>query len=351
MPVTQKEVAIKMGVSQMTVSYALRDSQAVSPELRRQVQDVALKMGYRPNGSAVAVRTGRFGCVAVVEPTSPGRASFFGGTLLNGMHDALLENGMHLVLARLPDEKLTDDRFVPKILGQFVADGLLINYFARIPPRMVELIQSASLPAIWINSRQAQDCVYLDDHAAAREATRRLITLGHRRIIYVDYLHEKIEAQSLQHTPHHSITDRYRGYIDQMKASGLQQVGGFGSTPVPSEDHVNLALALLRNGDRPTAVLCYSRPLAVEMLFAAARLGLHCPRDLSLMMFDDQTVSEIGVKVSGMRHHWYRVGQVASQALIEKINNGGESRLPPRVLRFEFEEGQTLGPPPRTALG
>lgn len=44
--VSQKEIAIRAGVSEATVSYALRDHPKISPPLRRKIQRLAAKLGY-----------------------------------------------------------------------------------------------------------------------------------------------------------------------------------------------------------------------------------------------------------------------------------------------------------------
>lgn len=53
--VTQRDIARKLGVSNATVSLALRDSSEVGLERRLEIQALAEKMGYRPNPVAAAL--------------------------------------------------------------------------------------------------------------------------------------------------------------------------------------------------------------------------------------------------------------------------------------------------------
>jgi LacI family transcriptional regulator len=53
--VTQRDIARALGVSNATVSLALRDSPAIGEDRRREIQTMAEKMGYRPNPVAAAL--------------------------------------------------------------------------------------------------------------------------------------------------------------------------------------------------------------------------------------------------------------------------------------------------------
>ena len=180
--VTLAQVAEEAGVSIYTTSRVLNGGvRAVYLKAARRaehIRQIARRVGYLPNAAASAVAKGRFNCVAVVESTQDYRSSFFGGAMLDGIHDALAERDMHVLVAKLPDAKLINEEFMPKILRELMADGLLLNYFCDIPPQLQELIDTQSMPAIWINSRQKADCVYPDDFDAACRATQHLLILA-----------------------------------------------------------------------------------------------------------------------------------------------------------------------------
>jgi LacI family transcriptional regulator len=53
--VTQRDIARALGVSNATVSLALRNSPAIGEDRRREIQAMAEKMGYRPNPVAAAL--------------------------------------------------------------------------------------------------------------------------------------------------------------------------------------------------------------------------------------------------------------------------------------------------------
>ena len=65
---TLKDVAREAGVSIAAVSYSLNGGGSIGEEVRARVREVAERMGYRPNRSARAVRTGRSMTLGLVVP-------------------------------------------------------------------------------------------------------------------------------------------------------------------------------------------------------------------------------------------------------------------------------------------
>lgn len=336
-PVGMAEVARLAGVGRVTVSRVINGSGPVANETRQRVLEIASQLGYRPSAAARATVTGRTNCVALLASMEGRRSTLFPG-LITGAHDALARHGMHLTFARVADEKLTDDRFVPKALSEWMADGLLINYNQEIPPRLVELINRHRVPAVWLNSVQAADCVYPDDVGAAREGAKRLLQLGHRNIAFVSY------------TPalHYSVNSRYEGYAQAMRSAGLAPAGLMTSCQAASREHLgddcrHFTRSWLASADRPTAVLTYGVREVSSIFQVAGELGLQIPRDLSVLTLADAIQDDVGVPVSRLWVSRHELGEAGVEMLIAKINDPGR-RQPPKALPFHFWQGATCGP-------
>ncbi|HEV7298471.1 MAG TPA: LacI family DNA-binding transcriptional regulator [Tepidisphaeraceae bacterium] len=346
MIVTQKKVAEIAGVSQMTVSYALRGSELIAQETRNRVLQVADQLGYRPNTSAVAIRQGRFGCVAIVESTVSYRSSLFGGALFDGVESVLAARDYHISVVRMPDEKLTDVAVMPKILRQYMADGLLLNYFAAVPPQLVELIDRHNIPAVWINSKQPHDCVYLDDYGGGRDAAEHLLKLGHRDIAYVDYCCLRESDTLPQSAIHYSIQSRLKGCADAASEAGVSlRVLHDGRNFMSPATGLEAARRVFAAPDRPRAFIAYSGATALQIVQAATERGLSPVRDYSLIMFEDWTVAPSGLCITTMRHQWKSVGAAASNMLLKRLEDRDELQSP-QALRFTLVEGNTCGAPP-----
>jgi len=219
--VTLKDVAGKAGVSIVTASRVLNGSATpipLSEATRKRVHAAAERLGYRPNPHARSIRTGRHDRVALLESTEAIR-SVAPREMIWAIEDALAKRDMHLTMARLPDDKLVSEEFMFKLLARWSADGLIIHYTQAIPAGLQRMIARYSLPAVWINSKQAHDCVHPDDFGGARQITRRLIDLGHTRIAYADYYGMPRTGKA---TAHYSAPDRRDGYIKEMRAAKLK---------------------------------------------------------------------------------------------------------------------------------
>jgi LacI family transcriptional regulator len=291
-------------------------------------------MGYRANGSARAMRSRRAGSVALLLSTL-GYRSVLSDRLRAGVQTALAENRLHLLVAALPDPQMTDEAFLPQVLREWAADGLLINYNADVPPGLPALITRHAIPSVWINAKRDADCVYPDDFACAREATERLVALGHRRIAYVDYAG----------VTHYSAPNRLAGCRAALAVGGYvpPRVFDGGGDPVTRAERAREWLVGFGD-ERPTVVLAYGAGLAVPILYAAALLGLRVPGDLSLLTIYDSPEVSTGRALDTMVLPEAEMGRTAVSLLLERIANPSRP-LPPVALPAVHALGDTCRPP------
>src|ERR1043165_3537917 len=284
MAVPLKRIAEHCGLSLQTVGAVLSGkADLFRPETVAKVQRAAAQLGYRPNSAAKAMRSGRFDSVALVLSDDPWRSTLF-RPQLNGIDHALLAAGKHLIHALVPEQDLRERGQVPRIIGELMTDGLLINYNTGIPEALDQAITRHRLPAIWMNAKRADNCVFPDDEGAGRLATQHLLALGHRRIAYVDYCHATTQPDQ-----HYSAWDRQAGYEQAMRVAELRPRIVTSPHSIPSSRIPTAARAWLAAPDRPTAVVTYCEREAEPILYAAtALLGLQVPRDLSIVTTADE---------------------------------------------------------------
>ncbi|HAU37322.1 MAG TPA: hypothetical protein DCX07_06345 [Phycisphaerales bacterium] len=342
-----ERIAAEAGISPNTVLRVLRgQNKEVWPSAVRraaEIRKIAMKFGYLPNASARSMRRGSFNCVALLLSTDRGR-SYLPDELFNGIHDALNERAIRLVVSKLGDEQLTSIQVMPAILREWSCDGLLINYTDRVPTQMIRLIEKYQIPSIWVNRKLESDCICYDDFGGSAAATQHLLKLGHRKIAYLDFV-----AKAQWDVAHYSRTDRYEGYAHAMRQAGLTPTPRERFAGVESEDRLNTTTALLKQNDRPTAILSYDA--GTRVLLAAAMAGLEVPRDLSLLSFslqhdgaaDRRGEMFIGLSIGAMGLPAEKAGHRAVQMLLRKVA-APEKDFPACVLPLEFHAGDTCGP-------
>ncbi len=344
-----EDVASKAGVSPRTVARVLRgdlqESWASTAARAKSIRDIADKLGYKPNSSARAVRSGKFSCVGMLLSSLNGR-SYLPEPLLDGIQDQLHDLGYRLTLGKLPDFELVETEAFPKILREWCCDGLLVNYTDRIPPAMLKHLKSNAVPSIWLNCKMPNDCVYYDDEAAGYELTKQLLERGHKRIDYIDFTTPATDGSD-----HYSRADRYRGYVRAMQEMGLTPVTRTKYADIAVTDRLDALKNILQTPDRPTAVVTYDA--GHRVLFAAALVGLDCPRDLSIASFSTANLGGerhgenfIGRQVTCMVLPTHRAGRMAVDNLLKKIHRPHQ-RLKAVVLPAGFEPGDTIAPPMR----
>jgi LacI family transcriptional regulator len=342
--VTLRDIAAHVGVDRSTVSRVLANKAAeggISIELAERILVKARELNYIPNSSARAIRMGRFNCGALLMSTESGR-SYLPSRLLDGIHDELAAADMHLTVAKVPDVKLNSESYVPKILRTLMADGLLINYTHHLPEHLVDIVDERQVPAVWINTRRPTDAVYPRNFEAARDATRRLMDLGHRNIAYLDLCHGRETVASA----HFSAIDRAAGYDDAMRRAGLQP---WHVRPEQDcrdfEAEFNFARDFLARDDRPTALLCYFMVFTPALQFAAAQVGLRIPQDLSVITFAAEEDREHNGRCSAMLEPHYLMGLEAVRALRQKIDSPLQA-VKARTLDFVWHDMGTCDVPP-----
>lgn len=313
-------IADVAGVSRNTVARALngttKKAWASTAKRVQEIRQIAQDMGYRPSGSARAIRTGRTGVIDLLLSANT-QTSRLPGELLAGIHNALEEQDLILTISRLSDGKIKPKDSMPRILREQVSDGLLINYTHAVDEHILSYLKNYAIPAIWLNADQEFDTIRTNEKQAAFDATTKMIEAGHRRISYAWW----------HRSGHYSEIARQRGYENAMIDAGLkpdiQQIGDVTFSQIKdgskADDRLESAFNLFNKPDRPTAIIPYSSSLVGVLMVGAAHCNLQVPRDLSICTFGDSCISQIGKQIDMYVIPQRKMGMLAVNMLLEKL--------------------------------
>lgn len=300
----------------------------------------ARELNYHPHAHARAMVSGRHGAVGLLVGHGVDQSSL-SESLLRAIMCCLSDRELSLVLANIPDVRLRDPDYMPRMIREYAVDGMLVNYTHGLPPGMVELVRQHVPSAVWLNSKQETNATYPDDFGAAAALTRKLIARGHRRIAYVNYSHGWRTIQEA----HYSARDRQAGYEAVMREAGLSPVVYMQDQYVPAGECEQVSRRMLRSL-RPTAVVAQSEKASVPLLFAARAMGMEAPRDLSVMSFmRPGRTRPLGMAMSGMVEPSLTLSHAAVEMVVQAIDRK-ESEVPSRVVPFDFDEGASVGDAP-----
>ncbi len=180
MPVTLKDVARIAGVTHQAVSLILRGGPKATlfaAATRARVVAAAAELGYRPNSQAVSIRTGMASCIGLLLDVDWQRGAFAPPMLVNLIR-AAEDRGLHVATSIMKDETLLDPVGTSLLLSHIFASGLIIDCHSATVEPLRERLNTARLPAVWLNNRLAADCVYPDERGNARRLGLELVRQG-----------------------------------------------------------------------------------------------------------------------------------------------------------------------------
>ena len=313
MTTTIRDVAKRAGVGLGTVSRVINESSQVSEATRQRVLTAIAELDFVPNPTARRLSLGKTLTIAVSVPwfTRPAEVE-----RLRGVENTLAESEYDLVLYNVETPARRDTYFgnVPRPEN---TDGVLI---ISLSPRDddVEHLAHSTVPIVLVDANHQSltslNRVITDDVAGGRLATRHLIDLGHTRIGFIS---DPIE------TPFNftSSRDRLKGYRKALKAAGIPFRADYQAQGEHGRYEARrLAIGMLQQPDRPTAIFAASDTQALGVLEAAQGCGLEVPDDLSVIGYDDIEIAEY-IGLTTVRQLLYESGKRGVELLLDVLEN------------------------------
>jgi LacI family transcriptional regulator len=275
--ITSHDVARAAGVSQATVSRALRNLPGTAPQTRAAVLEAAAKLSYLPSDSArsLATRSTRRVAVVAEELTNP-----YYPQLVAPIQRHLSRAGLRTVLVT---DTRTADQGPPGVIVDDLADGsydgvILLTTLrtSRLPRDLTEKAVPHVLVNRVLDQPESPSCT-VDNAAGAVAVSTLVAALGHRSVAAI-------------HGPVTTSTGRERAL---WLRHGLREHGIalprrlVRRTSFGHDAGMAAARSLLHESPRPTALVCANDVLALGALSAARQLGLRVPEELTVVGFDD----------------------------------------------------------------
>jgi DNA-binding LacI/PurR family transcriptional regulator len=349
--VTLQTIADRVGVSRMTVSNAFSRPDQLSGELRDRILSVADELGYvGPDPTARALARGTTGAIGVLLTDSLQYA--FTDEVATGFLGAIVEGLAPTGLALTLLTSNGRDDVVPA--RDVAIDGAVV-YSCYVESAARDWLLRRKLPLVYVDQDPVAgiSSVNVDDRGGARAAAQHLVGLGHRRVAILNTVVEGtpgIVEDPLAEARGHPPRQRMLGWLDALQAAGIQPT--VAQTRNEGADHSRLAArALLAVEPRPTAVLCFSDVLALEVIRVARELGMKVPEHLSVIGFDDSPAARNSQPaLTTVRQDIAAKGRLASDALtaaIESARSGAPARVRHRVLPTELVVRDSTAAPAR----
>ena len=317
---TLKDIAALAGVSTMTVSNVINGKhQRVSQTTIDKVTAIIEQYHYVPNQTARNLIAKSSKIIALLVPTHNHFSELhafstfdnpYVAAMLGEIELTLRENGYYPMIRSVVDE--TD---ILNLFQSWNIDGAIFLYpsFDHI---IENLMSQVSIPMVLIDSSLESENI-LNVKCANEEgtylSTNYLISKGHRHIAFVaNYKNNNL------------LQNRFNGYLKALKLNGIPFDESLVFEISPSyTGGIEAGKLIAASTKTITAVVTTADICAIGIMEGAHLSGLHIPKDLSIVGFDDIFPSVYTTpKLTTISQNLKTKAGVAANLLIEKLTHG-----------------------------
>lgn len=328
-----RDVAEAAGVSRAAVSLVLNGKAIRIGKAKRQgIVKAAHRLGYVPHAGARRLARQRMETLALLFPHTPAALShIYLFELMREIADCA-RTFRHDVLL---DFHAGDPR--EYCAGSGRTDGTIVVANPEMPRQLVRILEQARHPHVVMGGTflkpPALSYVDCNLREGSRQVARHLVRLGHRRIAFV--------AAVLS-------PDKFRGYREALSAAKIRADPSLVvRTGLSEEDAIRAVDRLFKQKLPPTAVMAANDVLAIRIIHALQRRGIHVPREVSVAGFDDvETAALMTPSLTTARIPIRGLAEAAVRNLIRLIENpsGARARV---LLPTKLVVRDSTGPAPR----
>jgi LacI family transcriptional regulator len=305
---TIRDVAALAGVGTKTVSRVINDEANVSPQTRARVQRAVLALNFKPNQGAGALRRGD-------------RKTLTLGLLLDAVDNpfsAAIYRAVETVgygrdtavIAASSDNDPDREQIMVDAFTRRRVDGLILNTITE-DQGYLQAEREQGTPLVFVDRPPIgvlADAVISNNYEAAVEATRHLISHGHRRLAHLGDEPATSTARG-----------RLGGFQDAMTEAGLidtsRQVNA-----LRSEQEAYAAVHGLIQLDSPPTALFTSHYL-ITLGAIRALHDLQLEQHIALIGFDDIMLADlVSPAITVMAQDPSQLGTLAAERLFARLD-------------------------------
>ena len=334
---TINDVAARAGVSIKTVSRVFNGEPSVRQATRDKVLATAQSMGYAPNISARRLASRRSFIVALLYRDDD--VNHYIPDIQHGVLDACRERGYNLLLHPCQGEVEDAALEIQQLASQALLDGFIVTPPLADSRTLVTAMTRLGLPFVRVSQLyrgQFSPSVAVGDRLGAYKMVEYLAGLNHRSIGFI--VGNQNQGASV---------DRLQGYNDAIRELGLAhdsewvRQGDF-----TFESGARCMTELLALEKRPTAVFASNDDMAAGALLIAHRKGYDVPGDMSIVGFDDISMSQrLWPPLTTVRQPTKKTAFIATTMLLEGLRTGDHA-LTNTEISTELVIRDSAGPPP-----
>jgi DNA-binding LacI/PurR family transcriptional regulator len=315
---TSFDIAQRAGVSQPTVSRALRGDPSVSEPTRKRIEAIAQELNYTVDKNASSLRRRAANTLALLffEDPTPDDSMInpFFLSMLGSITRTCALRGYDLLISF---QQLSSNWHVD-YEDSHKADGIiLLGYgdYEDYHAKLEQLVSQGTHFVRWgfVQQGQPGTTIGCDNFKGGYDATQHLIGHGRRSIAFL--------GDASSHYP--EFHDRYRGCVEAQKTSGQSIQHALQVDALNTEQSgYDAAIILLARQIEFDAIFAASDLIAIGAIRALTERGLSVPGDVALIGFDDIPAASLAhPPLTTVQQDYRRAGEVLVDALLKQIRN------------------------------
>ncbi len=327
---TSVDIAHLAGVSQPTVSRALRDSPLVSLETRKRVQKIARELNYKVDVNARNLRSQRTNTLALLlfEDKHSNESSInpFFLSMMGSITRAAAKHGYDVLMSfqHLSNNWSAEYEHSNKADGIiFLGYGDYTSYIKRIQ----RLDREGAHFVTWgpVLKDQPGHFIGCNNVQGGRLATEHLIGKGHRQIAFIGDISDQCPE----------FQGRYQGYLKAHSMADIDVNSNLQVSALSFEQDGAIAMQQLIDSKRAfTAVFCASDTIAIGAMNTLRKAGVRVPQDVMIVGFDGIFAGgHVSPSLTTIYQDTHKAGKILVESVLKLIvGEAIESKLLPTQL-------------------
>jgi DNA-binding LacI/PurR family transcriptional regulator len=280
---TSFDIAHRAGVSQATVSRALRDSELVNPETRERIKKIAREMNYQVDRTASRLRSQHSNTLALLlfedSTSDDSQINPFFMSMLGNITRAAAKRDYDLLVSF---QQLSNDWHIKYEVSNRADGIILLGYgdYSGFADKVEKLVAAGAHFVIWgaTGPHLSGHSIGCDNVKGAYDATKHLLGLGRKNIAFI--------GTTTSDSP--EFRQRYKGYCKALTSAGLNIDPGLQFDADNQEASGASATARLFESGKPfDAIFTASDLIAIGAIKHLRQADMKIPEDVSVVGFDD----------------------------------------------------------------
>ena len=242
--------------------------------------------------------------------------------LIQGIDNVLSEQGYSIILKNTGNSRQKEAKCLEELLQKDI-DGLIIepskSQLSCRHPGLYENLEKYQIPYIFIQGiyteMKDKPHILMDDARGGYLVTKYLLEQGHRRITG---FFKADDIQGIQ---------RHKGYVRALQEAGIPYdpdlVVWFHTEDRRSKPSM-MVKEIVKTGSLPHGIVCYNDQISVQVIESLEDCGLQVPKDISVTGYDNSLYAQRGTGITTIAHPQERLGEMAAELILEKINGVSE---------------------------